>query len=347
MTIVEDTRAITGGVDTHADLHVAAALDRIGGLLGVREFPATAAGYARLLGWLGGFGNVALVGVEGTGSYGAGLARHLAAAGVRVVEVDRADRQDRRRQGKSDPLDAISAARAAQSGRASGAAPKGRDGAVEAIRALMVAKRSARRERTQAINQARALIVTGPDELRARLAGHAPAALVEAIAALRPRPGDVPGYATRVALRELGRRAQFLSAQLERLDELTGPLVTARAPGLLSLYGVGPDTAALLLIAAGDHPERLRSESSWAHLCGVAPIPASSGKVSRHRLNRGGNREANHALWRIVITRLSSHPATRAYADRRSKEGLSKKEIIRCLKRYVAREVYHQLRDGG
>jgi transposase len=164
---------------------------------------------------------------------------------------------------------------------------------------------------------------------------------------LRPRPGDVPGYTTRVALRELGRRAQFLDAQMERLDELVIPLVTARAPGLLGLHGVGPDTAALLLIAAGDHPERLRSESSWAHLCGVAPIPASSGKVSRHRLNRGGNREANHALWRIVITRLSSHPATRAYAGRRTKEGLSKKEIIRCLKRYVAREVYRHLRDGG
>ena len=213
-------------------MHVAAALDPIGGLLGVQEFPATAAGYAQLLGWLRGFGTVALVGVEGTGSYGAGLARHLAAAGVRVVEVDRADRQDRARQGKSDPLDAVSAARAAQSGRASGA-PKGRDGAVEAIRALMVAKRSARQERTQAINQARALIVTGPEELRARFAGHSPAQLVEAIAALRPRPGDVPGYATRVALRELGRRAQFLDAQLDRLDELIGPLVTARAPGLL------------------------------------------------------------------------------------------------------------------
>ena len=170
-----------------------------------------------------------------------------------MVEVDRADRQDRHRAGKSDPLDAVSAARAAQSGRASGA-PKGRDGAVEAIRALMVAKRSARAERTQAINQARALIVTGPDELRARFAGHTPAQLVEAIAALRPRPGDVPGYATRVALRELGRRAQFLDAQLDRLDELIVPLVTARAPGLLRLHGVGPDTAALLLIAAGDHP---------------------------------------------------------------------------------------------
>ncbi len=343
MTIVEDRPVITGGVDTHADMHVAAALDPVGGLLGVREFPATAAGYASLLRWLGEFGDVALVGVEGTGSYGAGLARHLAAASIRVVEVDRADRQDRHRQGKSDPLDAVSAARAAQSGRASGV-PKGRDGAVEAIRALMVAKRSARHERTQAINQARALIVTGPDELRGRFAGHSRAALVDAIAALRPRPGDVPGYAIRVALRELGRRAQFLDAQLGRLDELIGPLVAARAPGL---HGVGPDTAALLLVAAGDHPERLRSESSWAHLCGVAPIPASSGKTSRHRLNRGGNREANHALWRIVITRVSSHPATRAYVARRTKEGLSKKEIIRCLKRYVAREVYHQLRHSA
>lgn len=361
MTIVEDTRVltggtdahagapcITGGVDTHADMHVAAALGPTGGLLGVREFPAAAVGYAQMLGWLRGFGTVALVGVEGTGSYGAGLARHLAAAGVRVVEVDRADRQDRHRQGKSDPLDAVSAARAAQSGRASGA-PRGRDGAVEAIRALMVAKRSARHERTQAVNQARALLVTGPDDLRARFAGHTPAALVAELAALRPRPGDVPGYATRITLRELGRRARFLDAQMDRLDELIVPLVTARAPGLLALHGVGPDTAALLLIAAGDHPERLRSESAWAHLCGAAPIPASSGKVTRYRLNRGGDRQANHALWRIVITRLGSrpgHPATRAYVERRTAEGLSKKEIIRCLKRYVAREVYHQLRGS-
>jgi transposase len=219
---------------------------------------------------------------------------------------------------------------------------------VEAIRALMVAKRSARQERTQAINQARALIVTGPDELRARLAGHTPGVLAAAIAALRPRPGDVPGYAARAALRELGRRVQFLDAQLDRLDELIGPLVTARAPGLLALHGVGPDTAALLLVAAGDHPERLRSESWWAHLCGVAPIPACSGKVAgRYRLNRGGNREASQALWRIVITRMRSHPATRAYVERRTKEGLSKREIIRCLKRYVAREAYRHLRDGG
>jgi transposase len=281
LTIVE-TRAITGGVDTHADTHVAAALDRVGGLLGVREFPATAAGYARLVEWLGGFGTVGLVGIEGTGSYGAGLARYVAAAGVRVVEVDRSDRQDRRRAGKSDPLDAVSAARAAQSGRASGA-PRGRDGQVEAIRALMVAKRTARAQRTQTINQARALIVTGPDDIRARFTRRSPAELVAGLAALRPRPGSMARYHTLLSLRELGRRAQYLDAQLARLDELITPLVTARAPGLLGLYGAGPDTAAMLLIAAGDHPGRLRSEAARAHLCGTAPIPASSGKVTRHR----------------------------------------------------------------
>jgi transposase len=349
VTIVEtraEIRAITGGVDTHADVHVAAALDPVGGLLGVREFPATTGGYVRLLDWLGGFGDVALVGIEGTGSYGAGLARHMAGAGVRVVEVDRSDRQDRRRQGKSDPLDAVSAARAAQSGRARGA-PKGRDGAVEAVRALMVARRSAAGERTRAINQARALLLTGPDDLRARFTRHTPAALVAGIASLRPRPGDITGYAVRIALRELGRRAEFLDRQLECLDELIVPLVTARAPGLLALYGIGPNTAALLLIAAGDHPGRLRSEAAWAHLCGAAPIPASSGKVTRHRLNPGGDRQANHALWRIVFTRLGSDPATRAYAERRTAEGKSKAEIIRCLKRYVAREVYPHLRPAG
>jgi len=218
---------------------------------------------------------------------------------------------------------------------------------VEAIRALTGDGRSARNERTQAINQARSLILTGPDDLRARFARHFAAALADAIAALRPRPGDAAGYAIRIALRELGRRVEFPDGQLERLDDLIVPLVTARAPGLLALHGVGPDTAALLLVAAGDHPERLRGEAAWAHLCGTAPIPASSGKVRRHRLNPGGNREASHALWRIVITRMSSHPPARAYVERRTKEGLSKKEIIRCLKRYVAREVYRHLRSGG
>ena len=218
---------------------------------------------------------------------------------------------------------------------------------MEAIRALMVARRGAIRERTRTINQARALVLTGPGDLRARFARHAPAALVAGIASLRPRPGDVPGYATRVAVRELGRRAEFPGGQLERLDELIAPLVTARAPGLLALYGIGPHTAALLLIAAGDHPGRLRSEAAWAHLCAVAPIPASSGKVTRHRLNPGGDRQANHALWRIVFTRMGSDPATRAYVERRTGEGKSKAEIIRCLKRYVAREVYPHLRPAA
>ena len=204
----------------------------------------------------------------------------------------------------------------------------------------MVVKRSARHERTQAISQARALILTGPDDLRSRFAGHRAAALAEAVAALRPRPGDAADYSLRIALRELGQRVQFLDDQVDRLDELIVPLVTARSPGLLGLYGVGPDTAALLLIAAGEHPQRLRSEAAWAHMCAVAPIPASSSKTRRHRLNRGGNREASHALWRIVITRMSARPATRAYVRRRTAEGLSKKEITRCLKRYVAREVY-------
>jgi transposase len=264
-------------VDTHADSHVAAALDSIGGLLGVESFATTPDGYRQLLLWLGAFGDVNLVGIEGTGSDGAGLSRHLQAAGIRVVEVDRSNRQDRRRQGKSDPLDAVSAARAAQSGRSTGMS-KGRTGAVEAIRALTVAKRSAKSERIQTINQARALILTGPDDLRMQLAGLGASELVAKAAALRPRQGDLVGYATRMAVRELGRRVEFLDDQLKRLDELIVPLVQMQAPVLLTIYGVGPDTAALLLIAAGDQPDRLRSEAAWAHLCGVAPIPASSGQ---------------------------------------------------------------------
>jgi hypothetical protein len=218
---------------------------------------------------------------------------------------------------------------------------------VEAIRALMAARRSAAGERTRTINQARALVLTGPDDLRTRFARHTPTALITGLAARRPRTGDVTGHATRIALRERGRRAQFLDGPLERLDELIVPLVTARAPGLLAVSGVGPCTAALLLIAAGDHPGRLRSEAAGAHLRGAAPIPASSGKVTRRRLNPGGDRQASHALWRIVITRLGSDPATRAYAGRRTAEGKSTAEIIRCLKRYVAREVYPRLRPAG
>jgi hypothetical protein len=186
----------------------------------------------------------------------------------------------------------------------------------------MVAKRSARSERTQAIGQARALIVTGPDDLRTRFAAHPTADLVTGLASLRPRPGAVVGYHTRIALRELGRRAEFPGSQIISPGALIVPLITGHAPRLLALHGVGSDTAALLLIAAGDHPGRLRSEAAWAHLCATAPIPASSGKTTRHRLNPAGDRQAGHALWRIVITRMSSCPPARAYAGRRTAEGL-------------------------
>lgn len=342
MTIVE-TRVVTGGVDTHLDTHVAAALDNIGGLLGVESFPTTPAGYEQLGEWLWSFGTLGSVGIEGTGSYGAGLARHLHAAGVKVVEVNRADRASRRQQGKSDPLDAVSAARAALSGRATGSS-KGRDGTVEAIRTLTVTKRSARRDRTATINQMRAMVLTAPDDIRVRFANHSTVSLITEAAAMRPRSGELVGHTTRVALRELGRRAAYLAEEIERLDELILPLLTQRAPALLAVRGVGPDCAAILLIAAGDHPERLRSEAAWAHLCGSAPIPASSGKTVRRRLNPAGDRQANHALWRIVLCRMSFDSRTRSYVERRLAEGKTKPEIIRCLKRYVAREVYPLLR---
>ena len=316
--------AVWVGDSTGTELSMLAASGQASATLVLTADITVGAATETVWGWLKGAGNTGK-NIIINGSYGAGLARHITTAGVRVVEVDRSDRQDRRRQGKSDPLDAVSAARAAQSGRARGAS-KGRDGAVEAIRALMVAKRSAAGERTQTINQARALILTGPEDLRARFTGHTVADLVAGLASLRPRPGSTVGYATRIALRELGRRAEFPGAQIERLDELIVPLVRAHAPALLALFGIGPNTAALLLIAAGDHPERLRSEAAWVHLCAAAPIPASSGKTTRHRLNRGGDRQANHALWRIVFTRMGSHPATRAYVERRTAEGKSKKE---------------------
>ena len=342
MTIVE-SRAVIAGVDTHLDVHVAAALDQRGGLLGVEEFPATKRGYAELLGWLGSFGAVDLVGVEGTGSYGAGLARFLRASRVSVVEVDRPNRQERHRKGKTDPVDAVAAARAAQSGAALGAA-KTRDGKVEAIRALVVAKRSAREERIKTLNQIRQLAFTAPDGLRERCKDLSRPDLVATAARFRIRDRSDPVvHATKFAMRELARRIHHLDAEKERLDALLSPLVAAVAPGLVSVYGCGVDTAAILLVAAGDNAHRLRGEAAWARLCGATPIEASSGKVVRHRLNRGGDRQANHALYRIVITRMGSHAPTKAYVERRTAEGRSKAEVVRCLKRYVSREVYKHL----
>ncbi len=340
MTTMPDR--ITGGVDTHLDVHVAAALDSIGGLLGVESFPADAAGYRRLLAWLGSFGTVVLVGVEGTGSYGAGLTRHLQANAVDVVEVDRPNRQARRRAGKSDPLDAIEAARAAQSGRAKGAA-KDRNGSVEAIRVLRVARSSARKDRARALNQLRSLVSTAPEELRAELRDQSACRLVAKAAGFRPHGRTDVSSATKLALRSLARRIGDLDAEIAELDAVLGPLVEATAPDLMTRPGLGPDTAGALLVAAGDNPHRLRNEATFAHLCGASPLDASSGKQLRHRLNRGGDRQANAALWRIVITRLASDQRTRHYVERRCKDGLTKTEAIRCLKRYVAREVFYYL----
>jgi transposase len=345
MTIVESARPVVGGVDTHLDVHVAAAVDAIGGLLGVRSFPTTPGGYHDLSSWLGSFGPVERVGVEGTGAYGAGLARHLAASGITVIEVDRPNRQERRRNGKSDELDAIEAARAVLSGRARGQA-KGGTGNVEALRALLVAKRSARSVRISTTGRLRHLIVTAPDDLRVQLGGQTTKALIAEAAALRPRAGRDPvRHATKTAIVALARRVQTIHREIAMLDEQLETLVRATAPQLLEVYGVGVDTAAILLTAAGDNIGRIRSEAAWAHLCGVAPIPAGSGKTDkRRRLNPGGNRQANHALWRIVLTRLGQRePRTVAYMQRRLAAGRTKPEIIRSLKRYVAREIYNQL----
>jgi transposase len=296
-----------------------------------------------LHGWLGGFGTLERVGVEGTGAYGAGLARFLRAQDLVVIEVDRPNRQLRRKAGKSDVIDAIEAARAALSGRASGIA-KAADDDVEAIRALMVARSSARDTRIAWLNQIRALTLTGPDDLRERFRQVNRAHLARVAASLRPSPNSEPiTYATKLAVQTLGRRVVELDADKERLDRAIAELVRRVAPGLLDIDGVGVHTAAILLVAVGDNPHRVRSEAASAHLCGVAPIQASSGKTTRHRLNLGGNRQANHALWRIVFTRMSNDERTRTYVTRRSAEGLSKREIIRVLKRYIARELYPHL----
>lgn len=342
MAIVE-TRPITGGIDTHLEVHVAAALDASGGVLGVESFATTPAGFVGLHAWLAAFGPVDRVGVEGTGAYGAGLARHLRAVGLEVIEVDRPNRQVRRQQGKSDTVDAVEAGRAVLSGRASGVA-KTADGNAEAMRALLVAKRSGREARITCLNQLRHLGFCAPDELRERFRDVPGARLAETAAALRPRADSDPVlYATKLAMRTLGRRVLTLGEDSEALDAVLAELVTVTAPSLLELYGVGVHTAAILLVAAGDNAERVHSEAAWAHLCGVAPLQASSGKTTRHRLNRGGNRQANHALWRIVFTRMGSEPRTRAYVARRIEQGRSKPEIMRVLKRYVAREVYRHL----
>jgi transposase len=341
--MVEPQRTVYGGVDTHKEFHVAAVIDEVGRILGTETFAATAAGYRRLERWLERHGQIAKVGVEGTGCYGLGLARALAASGLEVVEVNRPNRQLRRRRGKSDTVDAEAAARAVLNGEAT-TVPKAADGIVEAIRALRMVFCSTRNTRTRIANQIRDLLVTAPDQLREVLEPLDTDDRVARAARFRCTgdPAD-PAEATKIALRTLARQHEALTVDLDalrtRLDELT-----AQAnPALRHAVGIGPDAASSLLVAAGDNPERLTTDAAFAALCGASPVEASSGKHISHRLNKGGNRDANHALWRIVMVRMTCHQPTKDYVARRQAEGKSQRFIIRCLKRYVAREVHHLL----
>jgi transposase len=342
--IVAERDEVVVGVDTHAEVHVAVALSGLGACLGSLSMATTQAGFVELVRWAKGFGPIRCFGIEGTGSYGASLARHLQHLGHVVVEVDRPDRRTRRRAGKADTVDAEAAARAVLAGTSTGS-PKTGNGRVEMIRSLRVARRSAMKARTQASNQLAALVLTAPQELRTSLRRLSVLRLVRVAARFRPGPLETPEAATKLALRHLARRYLALSVEIGELDRHLDHLVDQAAPGLLLLVGVGTDVAGALLVAAGDNPQRLCNEGAFARLCGVAPLPASSGKTHRHRLNRGGDRVANNALWRIVLVRMGLDPRTKDYVDRRLKEGLSKKEIIRCLKRYVAREIYRTLKE--
>jgi transposase len=335
---------IIGGVDTHKDVHVAAVLDELGRLLEVASFPTGRHGYRRLLAWMQSHGDIDAVGVEGCGSCGAGLARYLTARGVRVLEVNRPNRQERRRLGKDDAIDAEAAARSVIAGKAK-AIPKSGDGPVEALRQLRVARNGAVKARTAAANQLHSLCDTAPDRVRSQLRG---LSLRKKIAlAERWRPGDVLSvdHASRRALLTVARRWRQLDDEIANLDAHIKTILDAIAPELLAVHGVSYETAGQLLVTAGDNPERLRRERSFAALCGDTPVKASSGKTKRHRLNRGGDRNANAALWSIVLTRMVRHEPTRAYVERRTTEGLSRPEIMRCLKRYVARELYPMICD--
>lgn len=341
------SRRVTGGVDTHKDTHHAAVVLMNGRRLADREFPATAAGYAALLDWMNSFGRLHAAGVEGTGSYGAALSRHLRTHGITVIEVNRPDRRQRRAQGKSDPLDAYSAAGAVLAGRAT-AVPKAGDGIIESIRALHTVRAGAVKARTACINELQALLVTAPSEVREHLTGRKGAKLAEACARLRPASDLAhPAQGTKAALRHLARRHHALTSEISEADTELAVLVKQSRPGLLAVYGVGVETAAQLLATCGGNPDRLNSDAAFASLCGVSPIPASSGKTKRHRLSRGGDRQANRALYIIVLSPMATCPRTRQYVERRTTEGLSKKEIIRCLKRYLARELYKILTSPG
>ncbi len=332
------------GVDTHKDVHVAVAIDELGRNLGPYHLSVSISGYRALEMWAQALGRVAAFGVEGTGAYGAGLARYLQRQGHVVVEVSRPDRAARRRRGKSDPIDAEMAARAVLAGTATGLAKAGSE-AIEVLRTLKLTRDSAIKARTQAMNQIKALVVTAPTHLRASLEGLSANRLIQHCGRLRPTRPLTATSAVKQALRLLAQRWIRLTAEIVGIEADLAQVTGTVAPDLVEALGVGPVVAATLLVTASDHPQRLTSEAGFAALCGVSPIPASSGKVHRYRLNRGGDRQANAALHRIVIVRLRYDSRTRTYMTRRIGEGLSKLEIIRCLKRYVAREVFAILKN--
>jgi transposase len=330
---------VVGGADTHADTVHVAAITTLGREIDDREFPTTAAGYRAAVAFLTSHGPVDQVGIEGTSSYGAGLARAVIDAGLQVIEVNRPNRADRRRQGKSDPLDAYHAARAVLSGRAT-SEPK--DQSTEAIRSLHNTRRSAVKASTAATNQITAMLITAPDPIRAKYRALKGQPLITALARCRATVPDPVDAAVLTALKALAQRHQFLTTQADELSILIDGLVTTANPALRAAFGVGPDTAAQLLITAGANPDRLRSEASFAALCGVSPVPASSGKTTRHRLSRGGDRHANNALYRVTVCRMAHDPKTQHYVARHA-AGKSTKEIIRMLKRAIAREIYRLL----
>lgn len=340
-TITSD--AIIIGVDTHKDVHVAVAINGLGATLGTTSIPVTADGYRQLCNWARGHGTVHAFGIEGTGSYGAGLSRTLIADGIRVVEINRPDRRLRRTRGKSDTVDAESAARAVLSGEASDP-PKSGDGDVEMIRHLKIARDTALKSRTQAMVTLKTLLVNAPQAVRDRfIAITGRMTLVRALASLRPGSMTSPTASAKTALRALARRWLMLDTEIREHDAALETLVRRRAPALMDEPGIGTGTIADILIVLGDNPERMKSEAAFAKLCGVCPIPASSGKTNRHRLNRGGNRRGNAALYRVAIVRMRSHPPTLAYVERRTAEGKSLREIRRCIKRYIARELFNHL----
>ncbi len=331
---------VIGGADTHADTIHVAAIDEVGRDLGDREFPTTPAGYRDALVFLTAFGEVSCLGIEGTSSFGTGLTRTAKAAGIAVREVIRPERSVRRLQGKSDPIDAYQAARAVLSGRAQ-SAPKGQD--IDALRSLLNTRRSAVKARTAAMNQIHAMLITAPVELREKYRHLKEKPLVSALATCRPgtKAGVVRSVLT--ALKMLAQRHQFLTTQADALEDQLRDLVAASNLALLAAKGVGPITAAQLLVTAGGNPDRLHTEASFAALCGTAPVPASSGKTTRHRLSRGGDRHANSALHTIAVVRMSSDPRTRKFVSEQRAKGRDNKELLRILKRAIVRDVYKHL----